>query len=164
MNMNQLLLIAFKALTRYVAAMAAIALCLWAIAAVNHWLLTVCWILAILLLSTFPAVSAGMKAFRASARATTVHQEYLMGNGATRQEALLPSRQRGLRATQVYGLRGITPARMLQTLLLLTTLLLTGVSPVKGVIIVFLLTVGALLSSVALVLTGMNHATKHKDW
>lgn len=152
---QQLLTITLKTVLRYVATMAMTALVLWAVWSVHHWLLTALCVIAALLLAALPAASVGMKAYRASVRATKEHQEYLMGNGATRHEALLPSRQRGIRAALVYTLRAQRGATMLITILLLTTLLLVGVSPVKATLLVVLLTIASLLAGVALTLLFM---------
>ena len=160
---QQLLTITLKSLLRYVVSVAVITLIMWAVWSAHHWLATAVWLVAALLLSAIPAVSAGMKAYRTSIRATTEHQEYLMGNGATRHETLLPSRQRGLRAALVCSLRTMKGVSVLTTMLVLTALMLSGLSPVKAAILVVLLTVGSLLTSIAMTIICMwNSERKEK--
>lgn len=53
---------------------------------------------AMLLVFLIPIVVTGLRAYKDSRNATLAHREYLLGNGATLLESLMPSVRRALRA------------------------------------------------------------------
>jgi len=84
-------------------------------------------------------VSEGLKTYIHSMRHTQSHYQYLLANGASHLEAILPSVRRSMRAVLVVNMRMMTTPIAITPPMLLCGLLVAGVSPVLAVIIVCLL-------------------------
>lgn len=90
------------------------------------------------------AVKRGWQTYLRSRQHTRDHYEYLLGNGASRLEAVMPSVRRSLRAVVVPVLQGWGWHCTSAPLLLLLGLLLAGASPLAAVVATLLFTLALL--------------------
>ena len=94
------------------------------------------------------SVSASWQVYVSSLRHTQEHYRYLMANGASHLEAVMPSVRRSLRAAVMPSLKNMASPVVIAPPLLLCGLLLAGLSPVIAVVITSLLQLAMLSASV----------------
>jgi len=127
-----------KVLGILVIELAGAALLVWALAKASAW-----WSIAIIVLifggaHVTRAVRKGIQTYQRSRIHTHEHYEYLIGNGASRLEALMPSVRRALRASVVKTLHDWSRVLTSAPLLLLLGLLIAGAQPAAAAIIALL--------------------------
>ena len=94
------------------------------------------------------AVSAGLQAYVHSLHHTQEHYLYLLANGASHLEAVMPSARRSIRAVLMPLLRQMTTPVAIAPPMLLCGLLMAGASPVAAGAITLLLAFIVLLACV----------------
>ena len=111
-------------------------------------------VLSFLAAQVISSVSSAMKTYVSSLRHTQEHCQYLLANGATHVEAILPSVRRSLRASVMTPLRSMTGPLVLAPPLLFIGLLMGGVPVLSAVVIVLAFTfVGLSVGVLATLLT-----------
>lgn len=117
----------------------------------NILILTVLSFLSAQVVSSLPVA---LKTYVSSLRHTQEHCQYLLANGATHIEAVLPSVRRSLRASVMASLRSMTGPLVLAPPLFFCGLLMGGFSPLAAAIVVLALTLmGMWVSVLATLLT-----------
>lgn len=105
------------------------------------------------------SVSSALSTYLHSLRHTQEHYQYLLANGASRVEAILPSVRRSFRAFMIPILRQMTTPIVITPPLLLVGMLLVGYPPLQAVVLLLLLIVVLLSSgllSTALIILLLN--------
>lgn len=85
------------------------------------------------------SVSQSLSTYVCSLRHTQEHYQYLLANGASHLEAILPSVRRSLRASALPSLRTMTAPLLLAPPLFFCGLLLGGASPAASAVVTFVL-------------------------
>lgn len=98
---------------------------------------------------------SGMTTYHRSRQNTLEHYEYLLGNGATRLEALMPSVRRALRAAILSTLHNWSSKLTSAPLLLLLGMLLAGAEPLAAAVATLLLSLSFIGLSVLTVVAGI---------
>lgn len=91
-------------------------------------------------------VSTAVNTYLHSLRHTQEHFQYLLANGASRYEAILPSARRAFRAYLLPILRSLTAPVVVAPPMLLCGMLMLGYAPFQAVALLLLLTVVLLTS------------------
>lgn len=146
---------ALKTLGLLAAEVAGISLAVWFLGRQSHW-----WALTLVVTAVggayvFRAVREGMQTYHRSRLHTREHYEYLIGNGASQLEALMPSVRRSLRAVVVKPLRDWSRPLVATPLLLLLGLLLAGAQPIAAAIAALLFALCFIGLSVACTIAGI---------
>lgn len=111
-------------------------------------------VLSFFAVQTLSSMSSSLKTYMSSLRHTQEHCQYLLANGATHVEAILPSVRRSMRASVMAHLRSMTGPLVLAPPMLFIGLLMGGVSPLSvAVIVIVLMLVGLSVSVLASLLT-----------
>ena len=137
------------------AALAGVAIIAWNNSTISHWLTLALLVLLLFGAHAVKAIRCGLQTYKRSRLHTREHYEYMMGNGATRLEALMPSVRRALRATLMPILRLWSRPLTAAPLLLLLGMLLCGTNPFAAAVatlltaltftgVIILATVGAI--------------------
>jgi len=103
---------------------------------------------AVVLHQLTDACAASLKVFEASLRHTVSHRQYLLANGATPLEMLMPSIRRALRATVVPQFGTVKVSSLVIMPLLTGGLLIGGVQPLPAIAISALMIVAVFAASV----------------
>lgn len=104
--------------------------------------------MAVLLAQMVPSLVSGLHVYTSSMRHTELHREYLLGNGATRFESLVPSLRRAVRAALLPWLHRWSVVSLLTLPLVLSGLLMGGMTPVDACVLTLVLAVASLSASV----------------
>lgn len=94
------------------------------------------------------SVSQSLATYVSSLRHTQEHYQYLLANGASHLEAILPSVRRSLRASTLPSLRTMTAPLLLAPPMFFCGLLLGGASPAASAVVTFVLMLVLLAVSV----------------
>ena len=89
-----------------------------------------------------------LQTYQRSLMHTETHRQYMLANGASLLESLMPSVRRALRATVQPQLRTMAQPLLVTMPLLFIGMLLGGVSPATAVIVMILLMMAAFVSTV----------------
>jgi len=101
------------------------------------------------------SVSEGLKAYLSSIRNTKSHYQYLMANGASNIEALMPSVCRGLRTASIAVLHEMILPVVVTPPAFLCGLLLMGASPLYAGVVTVSLVLSSLFSCLLAVVLSM---------
>ena len=101
------------------------------------------------------SVSEGLKAYLSSIRNTKSHYQYLMANGASNIEALMPSVCRGLRTASIAVLHEMILPVVVTPPAFLCGLLLMGASPLYAGVVTVSLVLSSLFSCLLTVVLSM---------
>lgn len=99
------------------------------------------------------SLTKALQAFVGSLHHAQSHYRYLLANGATHIEALMPSVRRSLRATLIPSFSAMSALLMVMPPILFCGLLLAGTAPVAAVVATVLVLLAQLVGSVAATLT-----------
>lgn len=102
----------------------------------------------VLLAHLMVAVTQTIQTYERSLLHTEIHRRYLLANGATRLESLLPCVRRALRASVQPQLKTMAQPLIVAMPLLFAGMLLGGVSPADSVIAVLLVAAAAFVTTV----------------
>ncbi|MBQ7510385.1 MAG: ABC transporter permease [Prevotella sp.] len=94
------------------------------------------------------SVKQTLQTYQRSMLHTEAHRQYLLANGATRLESLMPSVRRALRAAVQPQLKTMAQPLLVAMPLLFAGMLLGGASPVGAVVVVLLLMAATFVASV----------------
>lgn len=97
-------------------------------------------------------LNSGFHAYLLSLKATSTHRRYLVANGATHLESIMPSVRRALRASLLSVMRLRSPSVLVLMLLLFMGMLIGGVEPLTSMAFTMLLLPASLASTVMAVL------------
>ncbi len=107
----------------------------------QHHTLFIPVLLAMIASYLLSSLTEGIKTYIHSLRHTQEHYQYLLANGATHFEAILPSVRRSVRATMLPILREFSSPLIIAPPMFFCGMLLVGEEPITAVIITFLLTI-----------------------
>ena len=122
-------------------------LCMHLLANVSHSLFVIS-VFAGFAGQAIPSVSVSLNTYVSSLRHTQEHQQYLLANGASHVEAVLPSVRRSLRASALPSLRAMSAPILLAPPLLFCGLLMLGSSPFAAAVVVLILMITSMFVSV----------------
>jgi len=105
-------------------------------------------VLGVLIASLVISVMETLQTYQRSLMHTEAHRQYMLANGASQLESLMPSVRRALRAAVQPQLRTMAQPLLVTMPLLFVGMLLGGVSPVTAVIVMILLMMAAFVSTV----------------
>ena len=134
-SMQQLL----KTLGLLAIELAGVALMVWGCTKLNCTWAPVLPVAVIFVAHLWRATQQGIKTYHRSRLHTQQHYEYLLGNGATRLEALMPSVRRALRAAVVALMHDWSQVLTSGPLLLLVGMCMCGAHPVTAAVTTLLL-------------------------
>ena len=97
------------------------------------------------------SLPVALQAYLGSLRHTKIHMLYLKANGATQQEALMPSVHRCVRASMLPSLRSWVRPLLVAPPLLFGGLLLAGLTPVVAAVVCFLSLLASFVATIAAV-------------
>jgi putative ABC transport system permease protein len=98
------------------------------------------------------AVPVALRTYVSSLRHTQDHCLYLLANGASHLEAVMPSVRRSVRAAMLPSMRSMTAAVVIAPSLFFCGMLLAGCAPLVAVVVSFLLSLAAQASCLLTVL------------
>ena len=102
----------------------------------------------LLVLHLVTSTASTLKAFEVSHRVTRDHRIYLLANGATQLESLMPSVRRALRAGLMWQLRHRPTSFVVMLPILMVALLLGGFTPAAALAVTILFALAALGASI----------------
>ena len=105
-------------------------------------------VFGVLLAYLMVSVTLTLKTYQRCLYHTESHRQYMLANGATMLESLMPGIRRALRACIQPQLRTMAQPLLVAMPLLFAGILLGGASPVAGVFVLLLLMVAAFVASV----------------
>ena len=105
-------------------------------------------VLGVLIASLVTSVLETLQTYQRSLMHTEAHRQYMLANGASLLESLMPSVRRALRAAVQPQLRTMAQPLLVTMPLLFVGMLLGGASPVTAVIEMILLMIAAFVSTV----------------
>ena len=105
-------------------------------------------VLGVLIASLVTSVLETLQTYQRSLMHTEAHRQYMLANGASLLESLMPSVRRALRAAVQPQLRTMAQPLLVTMPLLFVGMLLGGASPVTAVIVMILLMMAAFVSTV----------------
>ena len=105
-------------------------------------------VMGVLLAHLVVSIVATLQTYQRSLMHTEAHRQYMLANGASLLESLMPSVRRALRATVQPQLRTMAQPLLVTMPLLFVGMLLGGVSPATAVVVMILLMMAAFVSTV----------------
>ena len=105
-------------------------------------------VMGVLIAHLVVSIIETLQTYQRSLMHTEAHRQYMLANGASLLESLMPSVRRALRATVQPQLRTMAQPLLVTMPLLFVGMLLGGVSPVTAVIVMILLMMAAFVSTV----------------
>lgn len=118
-------------------------------------------VLMVLHLTT--STASTLKTFELSHRVTRDHRIYLLANGATQLEALMPSVRRALRGGLLWQLRHRSTSFVVMLPVLMTALLIGGFSPLAALAATLLFALSALGASILSAVAAIWLCTSHSS-
>ncbi len=117
----------------------------------------------LLVLHLVTSTASTLKAFEVGHRVTRDHRIYLLANGATQLESLMPSVRRALRAGLLRQLRHRPTSFVVMLPVMMVTLLLGGFTPAAALAVTILFALAALGASVLSALAALWLCTHHSS-
>lgn len=105
-------------------------------------------VMGVLIAHLVVSIIETLQTYQRSLMHTEAHRQYMLANGASLLESLMPSVRRALRATVQPQLRTMAQPLLVTMPLLFVGMLLGGVSPATAVVVMILLMMAAFVSTV----------------